>query len=563
MNDIDFAKRVSVPIGQLYGEAKRSLHEFPKHALTQARALASLCCEMLGASMHNAQRLGLDGQITELGRTHRINPDTYDLLQRLRRWGNAGAHPERAMLGEEQLPAIARQALTDVLELLEIVFRQQHQGAAVPAYEVVDERPDTMRELCYRALVSGSAPDQYLVAIHLVDQVAARIKEVRATESGLELFTVQREVDAMRSRAILLLEHASDAGYAPAHYEYAHALLEGARGEGHEAEAVSRMWMACRDEYPEAMAWSGSAFLYGSHRHEVDYRQALEYLEKAAAHDNPGALTLLSRMYRDGLGVPTDPVAAFAMTLKAAEAGFPAAQYEVSAALFQGCGVAVDEAQGLCWLDQAVSSGYAVALAVKAELIRKGKAPGTVADVEQLLIAAMPSWNRARLDLADLYIDKEDSTHLVRAAYLVQECYAQALRDDDKPLADLCRAGAPKLIKRLEGSIRSTSDEQMKEALMARFMYDERGYPYPDRLARAKLFIETASALAHVKGVDLRQEDRLTRVLVSGMRAMQPAKRGLRPALPLPVIQRQLAVKVGRNAPCPCGSGAKFKLCCA
>lgn len=563
MNDIDFAKRVSAPIGQLYGEAKRSLHEFPKHALTQARALASLCCEMLGASMHNAQRPGLDGQITELERARRINPDTYDLLQRLRRWGNAGAHPERAMLDEQQLPTIARQALTDMLALLEIVFRQQHQGAAVPVYEVVDERPDTMRELCYRALVSGSAPDQYLVAIHLVGEVAARIKEVRATESGLDLFTVQREVDAMRSRAILLLEHASDAGYAPAHYEYAQALLEGARGEGHDAEAIHRMWMACREQYPEAMAWCGNVLLYGLHGHEVDYGQAFEYLEKAAVHDDPGALTLLSRMYRDGLGVPADPVAAFTMTLKAAQAGFPAAQYEASAALFEGCGVAVDEAQGLHWLDQAAGSGYAVALAVKAQLIRKGKAPGSAADVEQLLIAAVPSWNRARLDLADLYIEKEDSTHLVRAAYLVQECYAQALRDDDKPLADLCRVGAPELTKRLERSIPISSDEQLKEILMARFLFDDRGHPYPDRLARAKLFFETASTLAKVKGVDLREEDRLTKVLMSGMRAMQPAKRGLRPALPHPVIQRQLVVKVGRNDPCPCGSGAKFKQCCA
>jgi hypothetical protein len=311
------------------------------------------------------------------------------------------------------------------------------------------------------------------------------------------------------------------------------------------------------------MAWCGNATLYGLHGHEVDLGQALEYLEKAAAHDNPGALTLLSRMYRDGLGVPADPAAAFAMTLKAAEAGFPAAQHEASAALFSGDGVAIDEAQALRWLDQAAENSYAPALATKAELIQKGKAPGSVVDVERLLLAAIPSWNRARLSLADLYIDGKDQDQLVRAAYLVQECYAQALREDDKPLANLCRAGAPELTKRLERSIPSLSDEQFKELLMARFQYDDRGRPYPDRIARAKLFFETASALAKVKGVDSREEERLTRVLASGMRAMQPAKQTLRPALPHPITQRQLPFKVGRNDPCPCGSGAKFKQCCA
>lgn len=563
MNDIDFAKRVSAPIGHLYGEAKRSLHEFPKHALTQARALASLCCDLLGAPVQSCQRPGLEGQIAELASTRRINPYTCDLLQRLRRWGNAGAHPERAMLDEKQFAPTARQALADVLTLLEIVFRQLHHGAAVPAYEVVDERPEALHELCYRALVGGSAPDQYLVAIHLVEQVVARIDAVRAAEPDIDLFAAQREVDAMRSRAIDLLAYASDAGYAPAHFEYAQALLEGGRGEGKESQAGHLMWLACRKEHPDAMAWYGNATLYGLHGHEVDHTQALDYLEKSAAHDNPGALTLLSRMYRDGLGVPADLGAAFAMMLKAAEAGFPAAQYEVASALFSADGTAFDEAQALRWLDQAAENNYAPALATKAELIRKGKASGSVVDVERLLLAAIPAWNRARLSLADLYLDGKDQDKLVRAAYLVQECYARALADDDQPLADLCRAGGPELTKRLQRSIPGLSDEQFKEILMARFQYDDRGRPYPDRIVRAKLFFETVSALARVKGVDSREEERLTRVLSSGMRVTQPARQGLRPALPHRVTRLQLAVKVGRNDRCPCGSGAKFKQCCA
>lgn len=567
MNDIDFANRVSAPIGQLYSEAKRSFHEFPKHALIQTRALASLCCDLLGAAATPAQgtqRSGLEGQIAELWRTHRVNSDTYDLLQRLRRWGNAGAHPERAILDEKQFAPTARKALADVLTLLEIVFREVHYGAEVPAYEVVDERPELLQDLCYRALVEGSAPDQYLVGIHLVEQVAARITKVRAAGSEIDLFTAQREIDTMRSRAIDLLAYASDAAYAPAQYEYAQALLEGARGPGKEGEAANLMWMACRKHYPDAMAWYGNATLYGLHGYEVDYDQALEYLEKAASHDSPGALTLLSRMYWDGLGVPVNRVAAFEMMRKAAEAGFPAAQHEVSAALFRGEGTAVDEVQALRWLNQAAESNYAPALVTKAELIRKGKIPGREVDVEELLGRAIPAWNRARLLLANLYMDGNNLERLVQAAYLVQECYAQALRDNDKPLAELCLAGAPELTLRLERSISSVSDAQLKEILLARFMYDDRGRPYPDRIERSRLFFDTASALAKVKGVDSREEERLTRMLASGMRGTKPTRTVRRaPTLATPVVQRKLVVKVGRNDPCPCGSGTKFKQCCA
>jgi uncharacterized protein YecA (UPF0149 family) len=65
------------------------------------------------------------------------------------------------------------------------------------------------------------------------------------------------------------------------------------------------------------------------------------------------------------------------------------------------------------------------------------------------------------------------------------------------------------------------------------------------------------------KGVDSWEQERLTRVRASAIRVKQSAAQALAPALPHPVVQRPLAVKVGRNDPCPYGGGAKFKQCCA
>ena len=43
-------------------------------------------------------------------------------------------------------------------------------------------------------------------------------------------------------------------------------------------------------------------------------------------------------------------------------------------------------------------------------------------------------------------------------------------------------------------------------------------------------------------------------------RELEPVRPAVRPAPPPEATVR--TVKVGRNAPCPCGSGKKFKKCC-
>lgn len=564
MNDLEFATQVSAPIGQLYHEAKRSLSAFPKHALVQARALASLCCDLLGAPLRDVQPCGLDGQIVALARTRRINPDTRELLQRLRRWGNAGAHPEGGVLAQEAFPAIASRALADVRTLLEIVFRQQQRGAPVPPYAIADEGPDELPALSYRAMCEGSAPDQYLLAIHLVQQVMARVAALQASDAGVpDLQTAQQEVDAMRRRAVDLLLYASDAGHTPAHYEYGQALLEGARGEGQEKEASRRIWLAGREGYPEAMAWIGNAALYGLHGHAVDYALAREYLEQAAAHDELGALTLLSRMYRSGLGVAADAAAGFAMTLRAAEAGFRIAQYDAATALLQGDGVAPDQAAALRWLEQAVDAGLPAAMRLKARLILQGIAPGSRDDAEQLLQIVIPVLNEVRLDLADSYLDSGDAGKLIQAAYLAQACYARALHDKDDELVALCLAGSPALVEKLERHMANAPDTLATELMMVRFQFDERGRPYPDKLARARLFFETLAAWSRLKGSGTAEEKKLHKILTAGLPEVGAAGRTRKPALRPAFTQRQVAAKVGRNEPCPCGSGAKFKQCCA
>lgn len=125
---------------------------------------------------------GLEDRVGVLVRTRRINDETRTLLHKLRRLGNVGAHPEQFRLGTAELAERAGTALEISRALLEIVFRQQHIGATVPDYDVVDDDVEELKDVCYRALIEDSAVDQYQVAMMLRRQLATQVAEAEASE---------------------------------------------------------------------------------------------------------------------------------------------------------------------------------------------------------------------------------------------------------------------------------------------------------------------------------------------------------------------------------------------
>jgi hypothetical protein len=269
-------------------------------------------------------------------------------------------------------------------------------------------------------------------------------------------------------------------------------------------------------------------------------------------------------MYREGLGVAPDAKVAFDLTLRAAEAGYPIAQYEAGAALYRGEGVDVDEPAALEWLRRASDAGLAEAQQVIGNLVRRGSLPGGFAEAEALLTAAMRGVNEASLDLADLYMTQDAPRLWINASGLVQAAYERALAEKDEPLASRALRIAPAMIAKLEALSKRMSDDEHKDFLVARFMFDEHGRPFTDRTKRGREFFDTAMALAKVKGSGSTEEARLIRKLASGMGpASTPPAPAIRRTRSLaPVVQRVARAKVGRNDRCPCGSGRKHKACC-
>lgn len=80
------------------------------------------------------------------------------------------------------------------------------------------------------------------------------------------------------------------------------------------------------------------------------------------------------------------------------------------------------------------------------------------------------------------------------------------------------------------------------------------------------LAIQTLACLAGRprgnKPLTRRMRDDMIGVLPLMLRTLYEHFRGLSDPLAKPGLAPDLGIKVGRNEPCPCGSGKKFKRCC-
>ncbi len=90
------------------------------------------------------------------------------------------------------------------------------------------------------------------------------------------------------------------------------------------------------------------------------FREAMKRIE-TDANDGP-AMTLIGELYRDGLGVRTDPAEAARWYRIAADRGDPQGAYALALAYLQARGLKEDRAAGREWLKKAAASNHIGAL---------------------------------------------------------------------------------------------------------------------------------------------------------------------------------------------------------
>jgi uncharacterized protein len=149
---------------------------------------------------------------------------------------------------------------------------------------------------------------------------------------------------------------------------------------------------------------------------DPDHKQAFDWYQKAAERGLPQAQTNLSRMYSEGRGVARDLIKddlwsgarrhvnhereAVAWFGKAADQGFPEAQYRLGLAYYRGSGAGKNRKEARFWLNKAADQGH---LEAQYALSRPGIEWHKDTMLDWLSRAAEQGHSDAQYELGDLY----------------------------------------------------------------------------------------------------------------------------------------------------------------
>ncbi len=557
MNDIDFARLISPGIGAAYESAQAHCGSLPKHALVELRSMAKLCSNLLASFDPLGEPVGnLESRIDWLMERKVIDRVAMSLLHDLRRKGNIGAHPEDFNLKEEQLFAQARAAMESARTLLAWMFKKVNGGGPAPKFEIAPVDDGHLRKLCYQAVIE-SDPEAERILGKLFHQrsieafEASKVKII-ASNGG---WIGGAEFMKQRDKALFWLRSASASLNPQAMHDYGAALAAGAEGTDKIVEGERLILQAAELGNADADAFIGKCYLLGSKAFDVDYGQALEHLRRAAEEDHPGALANLGVMLHDGLGVERDLAGSAQLTLRAARAGFPQAQFNAFYFHYHGEGLSRDEGAALKWLRASSDQGYSKARLTLASFMRAGLVAHSGFDeIEALIRSTLADDNSSRLELAELYLDeKSDAAHALEAAGLVQLCYEIAMDQDNPNLAERCAEAAPRAIEAVKKRMAQMDKDMVVSAFLTLALFDEKQRPVRDRAAQSRktmgAMIDAAKAAKKLPPARVRPHGSLPGL-------------GTLPRVPsAPSTPTRNGIKQGRNDPCSCNSGKKFKNC--
>jgi uncharacterized protein len=563
MNDLELARLISGEVGESFALAKEAAEEYPGYCLVTLRGMCKLIClRVIEARNLAIPKAGeLDTLIREVCDRTNSDSQTKDALHKLRWLGNKGAHPEENKLGNSELSNFARSALGYAITALKFAHKQVHPNSPLPAAIIPSSTDSGVKSLCHRATIQEEVEPQYWLGKHFLNKAAS------VGANGEDNFLLRYEIHEELKKANYWFRLAANQGHAAALYEHGKLLIDRVEGEEHVAMGVNKIFRAANEGNPDANADVGHIYYHGAHDQPQDFVEARKHFEIAAAEDHPSALTMLGVMYLHGEGGPANPLAAFEYTKKSAEAGYPTGQMNMFVHYWNGEIVEKDSTKALEWLNQAADQDLPEALFMLAELIQAGLVPGkTLEEAEGLLFGCMNSASaeeslrsKAAFQYARLLSRHSDQLQsLTGAADILQRCYEAEKCEGE--VAQACAKLAQSVVQQIRGLIRSrlgTAEEILVAETITNYYFDPSGKPIPKRSVGLDRQLKTMQEMSEAKNhlsPELYQR-RLLEKMAPTLLVQSKQKNA-------PRLDSLSRIKVGRNDPCPCNSGKKFKLCC-
>ena len=497
MNDIQVADAISAEIGQHYKEARSNCSILPKYALNCFRVLASVICELIAVG--NAPKGTLSEQIDLMLSGKILDKSTAYRLHELRDNGNKGTHPEQYR--EVDFDELALRSETAAIELIKTLYRLKV-GKLPNDIEIADVASSELHRLGYLAMFQRDVDAMYRAGLYLQQRAEKESDGSGIIRADGYLITAAQDIE----QAVLWFKCAAKEGHAGAMYQYGRYrstreyVAEDPLYVRQEGERY--LYQASEKGDADALCAMGDLYYEGSALHDQDYGEAITFFQKAAELKHPTAMASLGYMYSAGLGCEPDPQAAANMSLLAAKAGFPQAQYNVCQHYLKGNGIEQSEKEGYKWLEAAADQGYQHAQFLIAQLMIVGM-DWPKYDARSLLESAVQNpdlHSQALFSLAKL--ERKNLKGLqswINAAGYIQESYAAVVEEDD------CHHIGPQVVElgkevvsRLRAHVKSAGPRLDGSDLFACCLFHLSGVPLT-REERNQWYIEWLDLLHHTK----------------------------------------------------------------
>jgi len=374
MNDVEFINSFDEQLGLYYSKSKSYCNDTPTHSLIILRSFVVKFIEIL-ATKHKIDlpKTYLYKKIEQLGIVKKINKEIIANLHLIRIDCNQGAHFEKSNLSLEEFVTLAKTNLKRACLIVELLYKNVT-SIDFPKYEFNEIFANITKDTCYKAIMEQDITSAYVIGLNL--QAKAKLEHQKEYQelkkSGQRYIYNPSSLKLLEQAAFWFKQAANSLEHAEAMYEYAMCLLYGEGVEQNIEEGERLIELASDKNSVNAKAILGAFYLEGSSTFEKNFDKALEFLEDAANEEHPEALTNLSYMYKDAIGVPQDLKISFTYMQKAANAGYSYAQYHLSNFYFNAIGTKKDQLKAMQWLDKSLEKDYPLAILTKARLTLQG-----------------------------------------------------------------------------------------------------------------------------------------------------------------------------------------------
>jgi len=385
MNDIEFARNASPHLAAHYEQAKNLSLTAPAYALTFLRSFAAIFCEAIDSSTVGEKNLS--EKIKRVRDAGHVSTKVLERLRILQHSGNQAVHPEEYDWTTLDFSTMVETGLSAALFLLEHLHWLRHGDVTMATYTIEEPTKHIQRELSYRAVFEEDGDARYTLGLYFKEK-ADRLQaadSMQRVDDGYG-FAARSAID----QSVQWFKVGAECSHPGALYEYGAYLARLKDSDGKSRKDERQMgeryvWQASNEEHADALALLGDFYFSGSALYDVDLSYARELYEKAAAQLHPRALAQLGKMHERGLGGLKDIDSAFRCSLKAAEAGFPQAQFHLYSLHRQKHAFVDDYPTALYWLNEAAAQKYPDAMIALADLIVQQRVPSrTVMEAQTL-----------------------------------------------------------------------------------------------------------------------------------------------------------------------------------